>query len=39
MLKQEFPELKDGVKAVFGLQVAIMEVLDVGGIDLSKSHV
>ena len=29
MLKQEFPELKDGVKAVSGLQVAIIEMLDI----------
>ena len=29
ILKPEFPELKDGVRAVSGLQVAIMEVLDI----------
>ena len=29
MLKQKFPELKDGGKAVLGLQVAIIEMLDI----------
>ena len=31
ILWQEFPELKNGVKRVYGLQVAIMEVLVTAG--------